>query len=118
MRVELDSSNWADIADVSELRSGDRRAINRTVRLELDENEKPILTGSLTQGMRDALVKRVVSNWSLPFPIPEKDPGSLDKLTLEQEDALDKAVEPHMALISGNVDPGKRGSDPTEDSAS
>jgi Arc/MetJ family transcription regulator len=118
MRVELDASSWAEIMDVSELRSGDRKAVNKAVRVELDEKQQPILSGALTQDMRDALLKRVVRDWSFPFPIPEKDPVSLDKLTLEQEDALNKAIKPHMDLIDGTVDPTRRDTDPTADSAS
>lgn len=118
MRVTLDDKNWAEIMDPSELRSGDRRAVNRAVRLEVGEDEKPIFTGALTDDMRDALLCRVVSNWSLDFPIPAKDAKSLEKLTLPQEDALKAAVQPHLDLINGRVNPTERDSDPTAGSKS
>lgn len=118
MRVKLDAKNWAEIIPADELRSGDRRAVNRAVRIELDENQKPILTGALTEDMRDVLLKRVVREWSFSFPIPGKDERSLDKLTLEQEDALNEAVRPHMDLLTGQVNPMERDSDPTEGSES
>lgn len=118
MRVELDAENWAEITPADELRSGDRRAVNRAVRIELDDNRQPILTGAMNDDMRDALLKRVVRDWSLPFPIPEKDAKSLDKLTLKQEDALNEATKPHMDLVTGQVDPAKRDTDPTEGSPS
>ena len=113
MRVTLDDKNWAEITPVEELRSGDRRAVNRAVRIELDDKQQPIITGATTEDMRDALLARIVLDWSFPFPVPGKDPKSLDKLSLPQEDALREATQPHLDLIAGHGSPMEKGSDPT-----
>jgi len=118
VQVQLGGPDWAEIAEPSELRNGDRKAVNKTIRLQMDEDGSRTIGGDYEDLMRDALLKRIVRNWSLPFPVPKDDPESLDKLTLEQADVLAKAVQPHLDLINGKVDPTKKDSDPTADSGS
>lgn len=113
MRVDLPDNGWAEIAEPSELRNGDRKAVLKSLTVEVGDDGKSILSLSYDDEMRDALLRRIVRNWSLPFPLPKDDSASLDKLTIAQADALAKAIKPHMDLVNGVADPTKRGTDPT-----
>lgn len=113
MRVDLGNGDWADIKDVSELRRPDRRAVNDTIVVEADASGRRILKASMDDDMTAEVLKRVVTGWSLQLPPPSQDPSSLDKLTLEQDDALSEAVEPHIAAIRGRDAPVKSNEVPT-----
>lgn len=120
MQVTLDSAgNWAQLKEVADLRRADRRAVNQAIVVETDPKTRaPIIRGSLDDDIADATLKHVVENWSLPFPLPSADPASLDKLTLEQDDALRKAIQPHIDALQGKNAPTKENPDPTPASAS
>lgn len=118
MRVELPDGGWAEIAEPTDLRKGDRKAVLAALQVEVDGEGRRLMSLGYDEDMRDALLRRVVLMWSLPFPLPKDDPASLDKLTLAQADALVEAINPHMDLINGKDDPTKRGTDPTNGSAS
>jgi len=116
--VQLDETNWADVVDIEALRDGDRKRVNRAIRVQVDENQRPILPGSMEDDMRDAFLAEAVTDWSLPFPVPSRDAKSLDKLTIAQAAKLHEAVRPHMDLIKSEGDPTRRGTDPTAGSES
>lgn len=111
--------NTADLKDVSELRRGDRRFVNAATSFEVDpDTNKPIMTGAMDDDRATALLRLVVLNWTLPLPLPAKDPSSLDKLTLEQDDNLREAIEPYLAAIAGRDAPTPDNETPTPVSAS
>lgn len=122
MRVELTNGAWADIRDVSELRDKDRKAVNRTLNLEIDPvTQLPVIPGSMDDDMRDALLRRIIDGWSFEnLPLPRDNPGSetedgsLDLLTIQDARLLHEAIKPHMLLITGQEDPNKPGTVPTE----
>lgn len=120
MRVELpparegEDAAWVEISGPDELRNGDRKAVNKATSIHLDENGQPVIPGSLYDDRRDALLRRIILSWSFPSSVPSVDPEALDRLTIEQGDALNEAVKPHMKLIDGDENPSKRGTDPTE----
>lgn len=119
MRVELGGSDWADLMEPGELRQADRRAVLKHSMMEVDpEAGKATVRGDQDDVLREALLKRIMTNWSFPMPLPQQDPQSFGKLTLAQADALAEAVRPHMALIMGRIDPTEKGSDPTTASSS
>src|SRR5437764_131803 len=100
MRVELGGSDWAEIMDAGELRHADRKAVMRVSVMEIDPNRgMAYVSGATDDDARDELLKRIVTNWSLPYPLPKDDPESLGRLSLDQADALAEAVRPHMDLI-------------------
>lgn len=118
--VTIDSQgNTADIKDVSELRRGDRRAVNQAIVIEVDPNTNgPIIRGSNDDDMATAVLRHVVLNWTLPLVLPAKDASVLDKLTLEQDDNLRAAIESHIDAIRGKTAPVKDNETPTSGSAS
>lgn len=125
MQVTLDETNWADLKDVSELRRFDRKAVNAATVFEFDaDTRRPIIRGSVDDDIADAVLKSVVLNWSLQLPLPKDDPGdpakgipgSLDKLTLEQDTALREAIQPHIDALKGENVPVKGNETPTQDS--
>lgn len=118
MRVDLGNGQYADVKDIADLRAGDRRAVNSAteVRLEGDgKDRKAILPGDSDDNMRYALLARIITEWNLQWPVPAlSGPAVLDNLTFDQLDALYKAVQPHMQLITGQTPtPSDKGTDPT-----
>lgn len=118
MRVELPDGQWAEVAEVDELRSGDRKAVLRATNVEIHDGGVAFVGGAQDDDARDACLARVVRNWSFELPLPGADPESLDKLPIKQALALGEAIKPHMDLIFNRVDPSKRGTDPTSGSSS
>lgn len=114
MRVNLGGNDWAELKELSELRRADRKAVNEVIVFEGDtDTGRPIIKASMDDDMTAAVLQRVITNWSLQLPLPSVDPSSLDKLTLAQDDALAKAVEPYLAAIRGREAPVKENPDPT-----
>lgn len=117
MQVDLGESQWADIKELADLRRSDRKAVNKAITFQYKDGQ-PIVSASIDDDMADAVLKNVVKNWSLPFPVPSADPASLDKLTLEQDDKLREAVQPLLDAIRGKGAPVKENENPTEASES
>jgi hypothetical protein len=114
MRVELPEGQWAEIRGPETLRRKDEKAVLRTSTLVIDPDTRTaIVNGANDQDMEDAMLARVITEWSFPIPLPCADPESLGQLTLEQAHVLAGAVKPHLELITVSVDPNKRDSDPT-----
>lgn len=118
MHVQLDGDNWAELKEVADLRRPDRQAVNKTIVVNTDADGKPIIKASLDDDMATATLVHVVDNWSLPWPLPSVDPKSLDKLTLEQDDKLREAIQPHIDAIRGREAPVKSNEVPTNASDS
>jgi hypothetical protein len=113
MRVELPEGQWAEVSEVSDLRDGDRKAVNRSFTLSADADGLPKIPGDTDDKMTDALLVRICHNWSLPFPPPDQDTTSLDKLTIPQGKALREGIAEHLALVKDEVNPSKPDTDPT-----
>lgn len=137
MQVMLDETNWADLKEVSDLRRGDRKAVNEKIVFEGNpETGRPIIRASMDDDIADAVLEHVVLNWSLPLPLPAADPyrpasvsadgktqipesiGSVNKLTIPQADALYEAIKPHIAALTGQNVPVKDNETPTPASVS
>lgn len=119
-QVYIDNANnWVEVKDVLELRRIDRKAVNAAIVYEVNpETKMPIMRASMDDDISDAVLKTVVTNWSLPFPLPSVDPASLDKLTLEQDNKLREAIQPHINALQGTGAPVKDNETPTAASVS
>lgn len=117
MQVSLGGQDWAEVDDVSLLRDGHRKAVNKVIRFTVDEDNHPVFSGGLDDDMTDALLQLVCRNWSLPMPTPDRDRKSLDNLTIEQGRLLRAAVKEHLELVKGDADPTRRGTSPTPGSS-
>jgi hypothetical protein len=117
MRVVIGPNDWAEITPVEQLTRADRRAVNAAIVFEQGENG-PVVHASMDDDMADALLGRVITDWSLPFPTPAVDPGALDRLSLEQDDALRQVIQPYIRAILGQNAPAKDNEVPTPASGS
>jgi hypothetical protein len=114
MRVDLSDGQWLDLVPASELLDGDRKAVNRAITVEVTDDGRAIMPGDYEDLQRDAMLKRVVTNWSFShLPIPSQDPASLDKLPIKMAKEVYAAIDEHMALIRTGSGPAERGSRPT-----
>jgi hypothetical protein len=115
-----EGGQYAFLKDVNELNAGDRRAIRAAVPVTLGSDGKTIVyAGDHDDQSRNALLARIVTDWNLSYELPRGDPSVFDKLTIDQLDRLYAAVQPHVDFLSvAAVNPGKRGTDPTEGSSS
>jgi hypothetical protein len=119
MRVALDEKNWAEITPVEQLTRADRVAVNAHVFFEGDaQTGNPIVRVGMDDDMAGALLERICTDWSLPFPPPSQDAKSLDRLSLVQDDKLREAIQPHITAIRGGTAPTKDNEVPTPASAS
>lgn len=119
MRVAIGGKDWAEIRPVEELTRADRIAVNAVICFEGDaQTGNPIVRASMDDDMATAILGRVCTDWSLPLFPPVKDIKSLDGLTLEQDDELRKAVQPHLDAIKGKSAPVKDNEVPTPGSVS
>jgi hypothetical protein len=114
VRVPIGGKDWAEIRPVEELTRADRIAVNSVIRFEGDaQTGNPIIRASMDDDMATAILARVCTD----FP-PVKDPSSLDGLTLEQDDALRAAIQPHLDAIKGKGAPTEDNEVPTPSSVS
>ena len=114
MHVQLDDTNWVELKEVGDLRRADRRALNKAIVYEVDpETKRPVIRASLDDDMADAVLPLLVTNWSLPFPLPSVDLKGLDALTLDQDAKLREAIQDHLNALQGKNAPAKDNADPT-----
>jgi hypothetical protein len=117
MRVAIGEKDWAEITPVGQLTRADRKAVNATIVFEQHDGN-PVMRASVDDDVADAILTRVCTDWSFPFPPPVTDAASLDRLALEQDDELRKAIQPHIKAILGKNSPVKENEVPTVASAS
>ncbi|WP_214103237.1 hypothetical protein [Acrocarpospora catenulata] len=104
-RITLPGDQWADLIDPSDLRSGDIKAYRRSMPVG------GVMTYGTLDGMRDVLLRRLITNWSVELPIPrdnpgdDEQPGSLDLLPIPAYRALIDALDPYMDVFNPDPDP-------------
>ena len=118
-RIELpDGGQYIEVKDVSELRSGDRRAVKAAVPVRMDpETREMSYPGDYNERQKNALAARIITGWNLQWPIPKGDPAILDELTTGQLDALYTGIAEHVDAMNDQADPSAKDTDPTSDSA-
>ena len=117
MRVSIGGTDWAEIMPVDQLRRADRKAVNAVIVFEQGTGG-PIIHASMDDDIATALLSRVCTDWSLPYPAPVLEPASLDRLTLEQDAELRKAIAEHVKAITGSTAPVPENQVPTPGSVS
>jgi hypothetical protein len=119
MRVPIGDKDWAELKPIEELSRLDRKAVNTVVVYEIDSKTgRAIAHASMDDDVADILLSLICTDWSLPFPAPVTDPKGLDLLTLEQDNALRRAIQPYLAAIRGDNAPSPDNEVPTKGSAS
>jgi hypothetical protein len=124
MRITLPDNQWVDVKDVTELRAGDRRAVNAATEVKVvgqGADKTAALPGDSDDNMRYALLGRIIVGWNLQWPIPSQSvngPVVLDNLTFGQLDALYDGIQEHMQVVTGqNKTPADKESEPTSASS-
>jgi hypothetical protein len=112
MRVDIGGGQWADIKPVSELTRADRTAVREVITYDTD-GKTLVYKASSDDHAAAACLARVCTDWSLPLPPPAVDITSLDRLSLDQDDALRASVEPHLEAIQGKNAPLQENPVPT-----
>ncbi len=92
---------WAELRAVSELRGGDKKAVRGAVVMRFGDDDKIVREFSMADdyARREALIRRLVVNWSLPEAHPQADPEVLGELPLAIYDALIEATEEHFKAV-------------------
>ncbi len=116
-RIDLPSGAWIEYRN--ELKVKDRLAVQEVAMMEVAEggNSKASFL-AMQNDMRNALLGRIITAWSYPFPVPAQNSFAaadvvLGEMDLDDYAALEKEVEPLMAKISGHgtPDPKKQSQD-------
>lgn len=92
---------WAEIRSTTELRSGDVKAMRGAVRLKLGDDGTIDKSFSMADdyARKDALLRRLIVQWSLPEPHPQAEPEVLDELPFDIYEALLEAIAPHAEAL-------------------
>lgn len=113
-KVELPSGAWVEYRN--KLKAADRFAVQAVVTVEVGDgstrNRAAFL--EMQNDMRNALLGRIITDWSYPVPIPANDSFRAadmvlgDAMDLEDYSVLEKEVEPLMDLIAGRNNPNPK----------
>lgn len=94
--LELPSGGWAVLRDPMELRGRDRREVQRAI---MDPDRKIASALDITDGA----ICMLVESWSLPYlpnaPLPRTNPEVLGDLSIQDQMALETAVEPALKVL-------------------
>lgn len=104
-RADLPSGAWVEYRN--QLKASDRFAVQAVVSVEVGGDASRASFLEMQNDMRNALLGRIITDWSYPVPIPSKNSFAAadvvigDAMDLTDYAALEKAVEPLMDLIAG-----------------
>jgi hypothetical protein len=112
-RIELPSMlnakehNWVEYRD--NLKASDRFEVQKVAKMTITGEANLAAYLEMENDMRNALLGRIITDWSYPVPVPGKnDFAAADRVIGEVMDLddyaiLERAVEPLMEKISGKV---------------
>ncbi len=108
------SSNWIEYRE--DLRVKDRLAVQEVAKVQISEDGNSVSMMAMENDMRNALLGRIITGWSYPFPIPANNSFvaadvAIGDMDLDDYAALEAAVQPFMDKISGRAktaDPKKQ----------
>lgn len=100
--IELPSGEWVDYR--SNLKAGDKFAVQDAVILEYDANEKRQMRAGVSNVMRNALLTRIITAWSyVGIPVPAQNIAGVetigDVMDIEDYNALAEAVTPLLDKV-------------------
>lgn len=113
MKVALPSGHEAELRD--QILAGDKRAANAAIEVHMDSEGGRVVSVSMTDNVKYALLTRLIVSWDVGQPPPSMvvDPvGLLDSLPLDDLDALSDAIDPLYRRIMGIKDDGDGGESP------
>lgn len=113
-RVKLPSGGWVQLRDPKTLRRGDKQRAMRAIK----DSEGGDVSASLD--LLNGLLTVLIMDWSYAMPVPSEAAGSLDLIPLEDDEALNEAIEEARAILFPNKPDPKDAKDPaspTEPSA-
>jgi hypothetical protein len=105
VKVALPSGHEAELRD--QILAGDKRAANAAIELHMDADGGRLVSVSMTDNVKYALLTRLIVSWDVGQPVPGMvvDPvGLLDSLPLDDLDALSDAIDPLYKRIMGIKD--------------
>jgi hypothetical protein len=108
VKVALPSGHEAELRD--QILAGDKRAANAAIELHMDADGGRLVSVSMTDNVKYALLTRLIVSWDVGQPVPGMvvDPvGLLDSLPLDDLDALSDAIDPLYKRIMGIKDDGQ-----------
>jgi hypothetical protein len=110
-RFELPSENWVEYR--TDLKAGDKFAVQDAVILEYTEDDKRRLRAGTTNVMRNALLTRIITAWSFQgIPVPSQNFAGVETIgeTLDIDDynALAEAVAPLLDKVAFTSAPNQR----------
>ncbi|MEV0660126.1 hypothetical protein ACIBI3_02365 [Actinomadura luteofluorescens] len=111
---------WAELRAPSTMRAGDAKALRKAIRLKANAGggwDKTFSMGDLDD-RADALLVRVIVNWSYELPVPAADPDSLDEIPIDAWETLRDAIEPHQEALDFRNRATTREPTPADSSAS
>lgn len=123
-RVELTRGQWAEVRDdVDDITHRERRS----VLYAYDDVEGPLYedaenqrdkrpAGDMRKGtaVTDALIRLLVTKWSLELPLPSESPDVIEELRAKDYDLLAKAVSAVQKQMFADFDPDPNEGSPTE----
>lgn len=111
------SPNWIEYRD--DLRVRDRLAVQAVAKVQIGETGNSVSMMEMENDMRNALLGRIITAWSYPYPIPANNSFAaadvvIGDMDLDDYSVLEAAVQPFMDKISGRkapADPKKQPQD-------
>jgi hypothetical protein len=90
----MPSGHWVTIRDAKTLTRGDKRNLLRDGQpVEGQSTAERIMT------VQDLMHRMLITAWSYPYPLPSQDLSSLDRLPLQDDEALDDLVDEANAML-------------------
>jgi hypothetical protein len=102
VKVTLPSGHEADLRD--QVLAGDKYAANEAIKVEIQDDGTRVLTASMTDQVKYALLTRMIVSWDIGQPVPSMvvDPvGLINSLPLDDIEALSDAIEPVYNRVMG-----------------
>ena len=112
MKVALPSGHEADLRD--QVLAGDKYAANEAIKVEVQDDGTRVLSASMTDQVKYALLTRLIVSWDIGQPVPSMvvDPvGLINSLPLDDIEALADAIEPIYNRVMG-IKSGDNGEGP------